>query len=119
LSGALPEKVQGFPKTLRVVNQRDFDRAFKSGKVISDGTLVVHVCRNELEQSRLGLSISRRVGNSPVRNLWKRLIREAFRKQRLQLPSGWDMVVRPKRGALPDYLSIDKSILKLGRRLGA
>jgi ribonuclease P protein component len=113
----MTEQDQRFSKSMRVVNQRDFDRAFKTGTVFSDGTLVVHACRNEIDRSRLGLSVSKRVGNSPIRNLWKRLIRESFRKQRLQLPTGWDIVVRPKRGAIPDHNAIEKSISKLGRRL--
>lgn len=106
-----------FPKQARVVNQRDFDRVFQSGLVFSDGTLVIHFCRNDLPFSRLGLSVSKRVGNSPTRNCWKRLIREAFRKQRSDLPIGFDLVARPRKGAVPDLQHTMQSLSSVSRKL--
>jgi len=106
-----------FPKSRRVVRQRDFDRAFKSGRVIADSVLVVHSTKNELAHHRLGISISRKVGNAVVRNRWKRLIREAFRKLPCQSPPGFDLVVRPRKGALADYAAICQSLERCTRKL--
>ena len=106
-----------FPKSLRVVSQLDFDRVFKEGVVASDSVLVMHAVRGKQTWTRIGLSISKRVGNSPMRNRWKRLIRESFRRRKSELPSGIDMVVRPKRGAVPDYELVFKSVLKLAMQL--
>ncbi len=78
--------------------------------------LVVHLVRKEHGDVRLGLSISKRVGNSPVRNRWKRLIREAFRLNRAQLPVGVDIVVRPRKGAQPDFHAIERSLVQLCQR---
>lgn len=55
--------------------------------------------------ARLGLSISKRVGNAPTRNRWKRLIREVFRRNKHSLPA-LDIVARPKKGASADYQAI-------------
>lgn len=106
-----------FPKQLRVTHRSDFDRVFKQGAVASDASLVVHGVRNELGIARLGLSVSKKVGNSPTRNLWKRLIREAFRKNKQQIPPGLDLVVRPRKGAVPDFNAVMLSLVRLSRQV--
>lgn len=65
--------------------------------------------------ARLGLSVSKRVGNAPTRNRWKRLIREVFRKHRTELPPV-DIVIRPKKGAVADHASISISLPALVSR---
>lgn len=105
-----------FPKRVRVVHQIDFDRVFKSGRVLADGILVIHAVARQGE-TRLGLSISKRVGHSPMRNKWKRLIREAFRLHRASFPIGWDLVIRPKRGAEPNFHGIEASLVRLVKKL--
>ena len=106
-----------FPKSVRLVSQLDFDRVFHEGVVASDSVLVIHAVRGKQTWTRIGLSVSKRVGNSPIRNRWKRLIREAFRRQKMELPLAIDMVVRPKRGAVPDYELVFASLLKLAVQL--
>lgn len=106
-----------FGKTDRVVRQSDFDRVHQSNWFAADKHLVVKGARNGLDHSRLGLSISRRVGNAVVRNQWKRAIREAFRTNRPRLPAGWDLVVRPRKGARMDAGKITRSLINLSRRI--
>ena len=112
-----PQCDQRFPKSVRLVSSLDFDRVFRDGIVASDAVLVVHATRGTQPWTRIGLSVSKRVGNSPVRNRWKRLIREAFRRQKSNLPLNIDMVVRPKRGAVADYTLVFKSLLNLALQL--
>jgi ribonuclease P protein component len=106
-----------FRKNDRVIAQCDFERAFASDYFAADETLVIKAVSNDGRWSRLGLSVSRKVGNAVVRNRWKRLMREAFRLQRDRLPSGWDLVVRPRRGAQPDAGQIARSLLTLALRI--
>lgn len=106
-----------FPKSVRLVSPLDFDRVFHDGVVASDSVLVIHAARGKQTWTRIGLSVSKRVGNSPIRNRWKRLIREAFRRQKMELPLGIDMVVRPKCGTVPDYETVFASLLKLAMQL--
>jgi ribonuclease P protein component len=96
-------------------HQADFARVFQAEAVASDGVLVLAGCPNQLDFSRLGLSVSRKVGSAVVRNRWKRLIREAFRHA--QLPAGFDLVARPRRGARPEARAIMASLPRLARQL--
>ena len=106
-----------FPAASRLKRQADFAAVFERGKVATDSVLVIHAIRSPLADRKLGLSISKKVGNSPQRNRWKRLIREAFRKNSGQLPQYLWLVVRPRRGAVPDFHAIEASLLRLVRQL--
>ncbi|XZE45476.1 ribonuclease P protein component [Pirellulaceae bacterium SH467] len=120
-------KDESLPASIRLKSSRDFERVFKRGIVVADDVLVLHAIpradiagdappQNEASLTpRLGISVSKRVGNSPVRNRWKRLIREAFRKQRSQLPP-LDFVIRPKKDAEPDFDRIFASLPLLAKR---
>jgi ribonuclease P protein component len=66
--------------------------------------------------ARLGITIPKKTGNAVVRNRWKRLIRESFRTQVHQIPTGFDYIVRPKKNAVLDWTAIQKSIPKLAKR---
>jgi ribonuclease P protein component len=113
-----PEKQdQRFPREARLRRQAEFDRVYGQNVYAADATLVVQGCRNGMTRSRLGLSVSRRVGNAVLRNRWKRLIREAFRRHYHQLPQGIDFVVRPRRGAHPSYVAIQRALDRLTRRI--
>lgn len=83
---------------------------------MSDSVLVIYISRNELSFSRIGLAVAKRVGTAPVRNRWKRWMREAFRLNRHRLPRGFDMVIRPRKDAVGSYQAIEVSIVRLAKR---
>ncbi len=72
---------------------------------------------NDLPHSRLGLSVSRKVGNAVVRNRWKRLIREAFRLSGARVATGIDLVAIPRPGARPELEPLRRSIGRLSGRI--
>lgn len=111
-----PQQSFSFPAGRRLKRRTDFNAVFENAKVVSDSTLVLHVVRRNAQSTRIGLSISKRVGSAPVRNRWKRLIREAFRLNQAVLPPGLDIVARPRKGATPDFHRVESSLLKLSQR---
>jgi ribonuclease P protein component len=106
-----------FPKLLRLSGREEFAAVFDHGRVEADRTLVVHAIRTDRQFSRIGLSVSKKVGSSPTRNFWKRCIREAFRRQRSVLPAGLDIIVRPRRDARADARSIAESLYRLLKKV--
>jgi ribonuclease P protein component len=106
-----------FPAKLRVARDRDFQRVFNNRQSVADDCLIVYGCYNDLLHSRVGLTVSRKIGNAVVRNRWKRLIRESFRRQRWELPAGIDFVVLPRRGQSPEWERINQSLGLLATRL--
>lgn len=116
-SGKRTKESNCFPAQLRIKSRSDFSRVYARGKVVADENLVIHAILASTPETRLGLSLSKKVGHAPLRNRWKRLIREAFRTQRQSLPTGMLIVVRPRRGAQPNYLAIRNSLVRLCRRL--
>ena len=107
----------GLPPEKRLRHQREFERVYADSRHATDNVLVVLARRNGLKWSRLGLAVSRKVGTAVVRNRWKRLVREAFRLQQHDLPRGLDLVVRPRRGAQPEFQAVFRSLAKLVERL--
>ena len=87
---------EGFPKNRRIRRGVDFKRAFDRRCSVADDLFIVYACENELPCSRIGLSVSRKVGGAPVRNRWKRLIREVFRRMSQEADYGVDFVVIPR-----------------------
>lgn len=89
------------PKSARLLKSEDFDRVFRRRCIVSDDLLVLHAARGISDETRLGLVVSRKCGNAVMRNRWKRILREAFRLLRSELPSGIDLVIIPRRTGKP------------------
>jgi ribonuclease P protein component len=107
---------QRFGAKYRLRLKADFQRTYQRRRSVSDGVLLVYACENGLPHCRLGMSVSRKVGKAVARNRWKRLIREAFRLRREELPAGLDLIVIPKAGQPPHLTDLQQSLLGLVKR---
>ena len=71
----------------------EFQEVYKRGKSYANKYLVMYVLENGTDITRIGISVSKKVGNSIVRHRLARLIREAFRLSTSCIPDGYDYVV--------------------------
>ena len=108
---------QQFPPRYRVRRGGDFRRAYQRRSTVADGQIVIFGHPNGLPYPRLGISASRRLGGAVVRNRWKRLLREAFRLRRTELPEGIDLIVIPRPEAEPSLALLLDSLPRLALRL--
>ncbi len=106
-----------FPANYRIRRNADFLRVYQKRCAVSDGELLIFGCENGLPHPRLGLSVSKRLGNAVIRNRWKRILREAFRLHRDRLPAGLDLVVLPREGVRPELDRATASLCRLSQKL--
>ena len=110
-----------FLKCHHIRSSADFDKVYAARQRSGDDHLLIFALENNLEWSRIGLSVSRKHGGAVRRNRIKRLLREAFRLCRDELPTGFDFVLIPRQGAdsdLDDYTrSLKRLTIKLSRRI--
>lgn len=104
-----------FPKAARVRRRRDFLRLQREGRRRHTTHFVVIRRPGEGAESRLGVTVSSRVGNAVVRNRIKRLVRDVFRRRRMELPVPTDVVVIAKPGA--DALTHAQAATEFARAL--
>jgi ribonuclease P protein component len=81
--------------TERVQRPLEFQRVMKGGRCFRDPLLRIHFIENGRELSRLGLVVSRKMGNAVARNRLKRIFRASFREVKSLLPAPLDLVVVP------------------------
>ena len=100
-----------FTKADRLLKRPEFLCLLTCGKEISNKNFVAKFNPGRFENTRLGITASRRVGNAVARNRIKRLVREHFRLKRHQFAGCWDINITAKRAAA--NLSSDQAFLSL------
>jgi ribonuclease P protein component len=109
---------QGFPRALRLTSRRQFDAIYAAGRRASCRCFTVYALPNALDHSRLGLTVTRKVGGAVVRNRVKRRLREAFRRNRSRLPGSLDLVINGRAAVLECTASeIERDLIDCVRRL--
>jgi ribonuclease P protein component len=101
----------------RLRKRFEFGRARDQGRRVHTQSFVLLLRPNQLDRSRLGLTVSHKVGNAVRRNRIKRLLREVFRQHRSLFPAAADVVVIAKPGCSAEGFSQVHG--ELGRASGA
>ena len=103
-----------FSESLKKNHQFQF--VYKNGKSYVNKYLVMYIKENGLERNRIGISVSKKVGNSVIRHRVTRLIRESYRLHESVFNSGLDIVVVARKAASEiGYFEAEKSILHLAK----
>lgn len=112
----MPETFR-FLKQMHLRSEADFERVYARKCKAGDGVLLLFADRNDLGLTRIGLSVSRKHGGAVVRNRLKRLLREAFRLSRPELPVGLDLIAIPLDAEKARLEAYRDSFCRLGTRL--
>lgn len=102
-----------FSESLR--KNKDFQKVYRQGESYANRLLVMYISSNSTERNRLGVSVSKKVGNSVVRHRVARLIRESYRLNENNFQKGLDIVVVARvqtRGK--SYWDVESALMHLG-----
>ncbi|MFR1023747.1 MAG: ribonuclease P protein component [Roseburia intestinalis] len=93
----------------------DFQKVYRQGKSYANRYLVMYVLENHTEGNRLGISVSKKVGNSVIRHHLTRMIRESYRLHEDMFNNGLDIVVIARSTARDiSYHETESALLHLG-----
>ncbi|OAB40508.1 ribonuclease P protein component [Paenibacillus macquariensis subsp. defensor] len=105
-------------KSLRLRNRADFSRVYRHGRSFANHQFVVYWFRKkEVEQFRVGISVSKKVGNAVVRNRMRRMVKEIVRHHDVELIEHIDLVFIVRKGAITmPYKDMERSVLHVLRK---
>jgi len=106
--------------TVSLKKNDEFRRVYRLGKAASDERLMVFVLANGLEVNRLGISVSKKMGNAVLRNRQRRRIKEAYRVLEPKINCGYDIVIQPRARITEEmlFLSIASDLEGLFKKRG-
>ena len=108
------EYVMIFSESLK--KNKDFQVVYRKGKSLANKYLVMYILPNDTNENRLGISVSKKVGNSVVRHRLTRLVRESYRLQESRFQRGLDIVVVCRASAKEiDYFRVESALIHLGK----
>ena len=94
----------------------EFQAVYRNGKSKANRCFVMIVKKNDASSNRIGISVSKKVGNSVIRHHLTRLIRESYRLHEKVFNSGLDIVVVARNSAKDcNYFQIESALLHLGK----
>ncbi len=101
-----------FSDSMKKTNE--FRNCYENGRSFANKFIVLYVWENDSSFNRIGISCSKKVGNSVVRHRFARLVRETYRLHEDMFNSGLDIVVVARACAKDaGYFDIEKSLLSL------
>lgn len=103
--------------TVSLKKDNDFRKVLSKGKSYANKYLVIYKIFNDSKTNRLGIIVSKKVGNSVVRSRVKRLIKENYRKIEYQICIGYDIVIIARSvTSLSNYYQIKSALVQLLKR---
>lgn len=105
--------------TVSLKENSAFRRLYHRGSTAGNRYLVVYCRRNGREVSRLGITVSTKLGHAVVRNRIRRRLREIYRLHEAQITPGYDIVVVARGAATEaEFTALTRAFLSLCGKLG-
>lgn len=99
-----------------IKKNEEFRKIYNQGKSYANKYLVMYIYENGTQNNRIGISVSKKVGNSVVRHRLTRLIRESYRLNEYMFNSGLDIVIIARAGSKEKgYKEICSAFLHLAK----
>jgi ribonuclease P protein component len=105
-----------FPRDVRLLRAADFERVFAARNSAANAGFALYGAANDAGHPRIGITVSRRIGNAVQRNRWKRRIRESFRLSQAKLPA-LDFVCIARSPTPPSLDDLMKGFAELAQRI--
>lgn len=97
--------------TKSIKSDRDFRRLYKKGGSFVSNIIVIYYKKNNLNVSRLGITVSKKIGNAVVRNRARRIIKESYRLKEDRIKPGYDIIfVARKRAGTENLASLSAAM---------
>ncbi|WP_294148996.1 ribonuclease P protein component [uncultured Clostridium sp.] len=97
-----------------IKKNNDFQKVYRTGRSFANRLLIMYVMKAEREDTRIGISVSKKVGNSVVRHHVTRLVRESYRLNKNKVKTGLDIVVVARAAAKEsDFKKIESAYMHL------
>lgn len=105
-------------KKNRLTKREYFDKVYRHGKSTANHQFVLYYkVQPQQESFRLGVSVSKKLGNAVVRNRIRRLLKEIVRLNAARIPGGYDLIIIARKPAAEmDYHDMEKSVLHVLKR---
>lgn len=101
-------------KKHRLRSNEDFKNVYHNGKNYWNRNIVLYVMKNQLDYTRVGFSVTKKIGNSVVRNRVKRRMREICRLNFLNIKKGYDIIFIPKKNVVDiGYRELESAIIHI------
>lgn len=103
----------------RLKKNKDFRKVYSRGRSFADRKIVVYLYKNDQDESRIGFSVSKKVGKAVIRNRIRRILKEICRLNRPKIKKGYDIIIIARPSAAKDtYRVLERSFLWLIKKSG-
>ncbi len=115
----MQEKLFSFQKINRLKSKKSFQIVYSKGRSVVDGMSVFYILPQQGTDIKIGLAVGKKLGCAVVRNHVKRLMREVFRKHKLELKEGQHIVwVARRKLTKADIKTYERVFFRLAKRAG-
>ena len=111
-------KRQGLPRDERIRSRREFDRVFREGRRFAEGPVLARYVANDLGVTRMAVAAPGKFGKAAKRNRARRLLKEAYRLHKQEMPPGLDVILMPGRNWHdPALAELETALCRIASRL--